>query len=427
VTPPGGGTPAAAWRRLAAATAAYSISNAARVALAFATSVVVARALGPEAFGRWALVMTIAGATTMILDAGLGVFLTRQAAAFPERAGRLVAAGAAARLGLLLPLALGAFALSAILDDPSSMQAAAGAVVLVASGLAYGCFAAAFRATSAGIARVLAIEGAASAAQCAGAVAVLAAGGGVLALVRLAAAVQAAQLAVAIVLWRRGRFAPLAWPSVPDTTALLRASAPFATAGLLANAQARLAPLMLGAMGSVTAVGAFTAAARIGDAARLVPHAAFSAVLPILAQDRARRFATLNEQRFDELVKWFSVAAALLVGAAATPILSLTYGRAFEPAAPALTWIAAGLVPTLLNASRKVSLFASDRERAVVKWTAVAFCVQAAACSVLIPTFGAAGAAAALALGEAAAWWPLRRYASASYSRSNVAAVQSAS
>jgi O-antigen/teichoic acid export membrane protein len=44
-----------------------------------------------------------------------------------------------------------------------------------------------------------------------------------------------------------------------------------------------------------------------------------------------------------------------------------------------------------------------------VRWRAVALVLQAAACAVLIPSFGAAGAAAGLTLGEAAVWWPLHK------------------
>jgi O-antigen/teichoic acid export membrane protein len=89
-------------------------------------------------------------------------------------------------------------------------------------------------------------------------------------------------------------------------------------------------------------------------------------------------------------------------------ILRLTYGGSFASAAPALAWIGVGLVPSLVNNARKVYLYASGRERAAVQWTAVSLGVQALGSLALIPSFGASGAASAMAIGEAAVWWPLR-------------------
>jgi O-antigen/teichoic acid export membrane protein len=64
-------------------------------------------------------------------------------------------------------------------------------------------------------------------------------------------------------------------------------------------------------------------------------------------------------------------------------------------------------VPSLVNNARKVYLYASGRERIAVLWTAVSVGVQAIGSLALIPSFGAAGAACAMALGEATVWWPL--------------------
>ena len=80
----------------------------------------------------------------------------------------------------------------------------------------------------------------------------------------------------------------------------------------------------------------------------------------------------------------------------------------FASAAPALAWIAVGLVPSLVNGARRVYLYASGRERTAVQWTAVSVGVQAIGSLALIPSFSAAGAACDMALGEAAVWWPLR-------------------
>ena len=71
-------------------------------------------------------------------------------------------------------------------------------------------------------------------------------------------------------------------------------------------------------------------------------------------------------------------------------------------------WVAIGLWPFLVNSGRKVGLYASGRERDAVLWSAVALAIQVVACAILIPRYGAAGAAFAMAAGEIAVWWPLR-------------------
>jgi O-antigen/teichoic acid export membrane protein len=140
----------------------------------------------------------------------------------------------------------------------------------------------------------------------------------------------------------------------------------------------------------------------------MLPHAGFAAALPVLSHEVAHGDPDAARAGFDGYVRWFAIAAAacLLVGAG--PILRLTYGARFLPAAPALAWIAIGLVPSLVNNARKVYLYAAGRERTGVRWTAVSLGVQGLGSLALIPSFGAAGAALAMALGEAAVWWPLR-------------------
>ena len=54
-----------------------------------------------------------------------------------------------------------------------------------------------------------------------------------------------------------------------------------------------------------------------------------------------------------------------------------------------------------------VYLIANDRERVALRWSSVALAIQVFGCAALIPLFGAAGAAAGMAIGEAAVWLPL--------------------
>ena len=229
----------------------------------------------------------------------------------------------------------------------------------------------------------------------------------------LAVAVQLAQILTAVVCWRavfgdRGR---IGWPSRDALLALLRRALPFAAAGIVANLQTRVGPLMIGYLSAEAEIGLFGAASRFGTVARLAPQAVFAGALPVLSHEhgRDRHSAERVFHIFDSLLLAVACAAAAGCALFATPLLRLVYGAPFTPAAPALLWISIGLIPLLSNSGRKVFLYASGGEGMVVRWSAVALFVQVCAGAALIPSLGSAGAAVSIAIGEALVWWPLRR------------------
>jgi O-antigen/teichoic acid export membrane protein len=232
---------------------------------------------------------------------------------------------------------------------------------------------------------------------------------GLVDLLVLAAVVQAMQFAAAVGLWRRiaGRRPRFEWPSRATLVGTMRDAWPFAAAGLVANAQLRLAPLLLGFLAAPAAVAAFGVASRIGGVVRMLPQAAFAGALPVLSHEARHGAGDRVRIRFDRTLAAFVVIAAAVVTVFAAPIVSWTYGKGFAGAVVPLVWTGLGLIPTIVNGGRKVYLYACGQEGVAVRWSAVALALQVAACAALIPSFGAAGAAAGLAAGEAAVWWPL--------------------
>jgi O-antigen/teichoic acid export membrane protein len=201
----------------------------------------------------------------------------------------------------------------------------------------------------------------------------------------------------------------ITWPAHGTLPGVVRRAVPFAAAGLVANAQLRVAPLMLGYLSGPAALAAYGVASRIGNVARLLPHAAFGGALPVFSHELRHGTCDGMRSRFDRVLLVFAGLAAVLIAAGAGPIVLFTYGDGFQGAVVPLMWTAAGLVPALMNSSRKVYLYAAGVERVAVQWSAAALVVQLLACAALIPSFGAAGAAAALTAGEALVWWPLHR------------------
>jgi O-antigen/teichoic acid export membrane protein len=284
-------------------------------------------------------------------------------------------------------------------------------VPLAGAGLAYGCFAAIFRGWPARLPWILGVEGASAIVECGLSWWVIYRGGGVVHLLWLATAMQAAQLTAAAVLLSAtsAHDDRMEVPSARAVAGTVKRSIPFALAGLIANAQQRLAPLLLGYLSGPSEVALFGAASRLGNIARAVPSAAFAGALPVLTERARRGRMEAVRRRFHRALQGFVIAAALGLGLAAPTLIRWTYGRAFSGAAPALVLVAVGIAPALLNASRRVYLYAGQRERVAVLWSGIALFIQAGLCAALIPVWGAVGAAAALMLGECAVWWPLSR------------------
>jgi len=317
------------------------------------------------------------------------------------------------RLAVAVPLAIAMIAgvprLGLEHETADGMRIAA---LLGIAGVAYGCLGSSFRSRPAWIPTILIVETAWHGVQLIASWMWLRVSPGtdVSTLVAIATAVQLLQIATALVFWRRLIRDPIRLPDVRMVRRTLARAVPFAAAGLVANLQTRLAPLMLGYLSTQADLGAFAAAAKFGTTARLAPGAIFAGALPVLSHehgrgdDEARRAFVSFDRTFGVLA--LGTAAALIV---ARPLLWRVYGQTFAAASPVLVWIAFGLVPGLTNSATKIALYAAGAERAAVAWSAVSLAVQGATAVALIPAWGAVGAAASAAIGEAIIWLPLRR------------------
>ena len=424
--------------RIARSSAAFLGSSFARAALGFLLALVVGRGLGAERFGQWVLCTAWASLLTVAADLGFGVLLTRDGARANAPVEHLVAGALAARLALVVPLSALLYAGAGwIATDTGSIAGLRVAALLGIVSAAYGCFSAVLISQPRWLPIVLGLEtawlavqvaasslivwaGGAGAPGKAGMVAgwVDGAGGVVVALLVLAAVVQLAQIATALVLWRRV-FAerPIADQPREALASLLRRALPFAGAGIVANLDLRVAPLLLGALSTSSAVGLYAAASRFGRFAALAPQAVFGGALPVLSHEfeRDRQATSRVFHKLDLGLLGFGALTAAVYIALAPLLLRLAYGPAFAAAAPALMWIGVGLIPALSNSGRKIALYAAGGESAVVRWSAVALIVQAVAAAMLIPMLGSTGAALGVFIGEAAIWLPLRRARAESY------------
>ena len=113
-----------------------------------------------------------------------------------------------------------------------------------------------------------------------------------------------------------------------------RRAVPFAVTGLVANLQARIAPLMLGYLAAPIELGYFGAASRVGRVARLTPSAIFAGALPVLSREygRDREEAQRVSRALDRILlitALCGVAGALVFAA---PLMRIVFGPSFTAA-----------------------------------------------------------------------------------------------
>ncbi len=379
------------------------VSNGGGALLSFALSVLIGRALGEDGLGLYAAALAWMLPLWMLAEFGLETLITREVAQDPAAASDYLKSAALARLtlgggimGLLLLVA------PLITDDPLLVRGLQISAPLIVIGPFVSAFSAVFRARRV-MWPVAVLNVGMLAAQFPVTALVFINGGGVLAALAVNTATSAGQMLAAwgiYRLWFHDGARTQQRVSIP-IVALLKRAWPFALAAVLAAAQMRLSVILLERLAGTAEAGQYAAASRFVEAGRMLPNALFGALFPALAVlsgdpsalNRLFRRVALGLTAYGTL---FGLAAALLAG----PLIALTYGAAFEPAAEILQVLAWALLPGVLKGGRILYSYARGREAAVNRVMALAVVVQLALSVALIGPYGASGAALALILTE---------------------------
>jgi O-antigen/teichoic acid export membrane protein len=234
----------------------------------------------------------------------------------------------------------------------------------------------------------------------------LRAGGGVIAVLILNVVTSAGQLIAAwwIYRWRFYDALRARLKAAPPLMPILRRAVPFALAAFFATLQTRLSVILLERLATTAQVGYFSAAARFVEAARLVPNAFFGALFPALAVLAADRLLLNQAFRRGMLaIGVFGLAAGVAFSLLALPLLKLTYGDPFSPAALVLQILGWSLFFSLLRGARTLYLYALGQESRVNRVNAIVIVIQLILSLLLIPVLGALGVAGIHVLIEVAA------------------------
>jgi O-antigen/teichoic acid export membrane protein len=213
-------------------------------------------------------------------------------------------------------------------------------------------------------------------------------------------------LAIALVLASRAaRFGlglrlRLRFPSRSEATALARQALPLAATSAITLLYLRADLLIVAALRSSTDAGLFQSAFRLLEATFVLSGGIAAGTFPFLA-------ARSGREGFDgltRLVLGLELAVGAPLGSAfvllSDRIVTLVYGESFRGAAPALSFLGVALVAIFLNAGTTHLLVASGRTGRLVLSMMVRLVVGIAVDFILVPSWGATGAALAVAVAE---------------------------
>ncbi|GAB4573625.1 MAG: hypothetical protein Kow0077_16570 [Anaerolineae bacterium] len=368
--------------------------------LSFLLTVLIARGLGERSIGVYGVVMAWVLSVRLLAEFGINTLLTRDVAADSDTGTDYLTQthGLRAALGVA---GWGALWLSApvISRDPLVVAGLRISAPLVFVEPFFGALTAIFRARQR-MWPIPALGIGMLGLQAVLVALVLASRGDILAVLYINLGTSALQALVAYAIYRWQFWRPATGLTLSLTWALRRAW-PFALAAVLATLQARVGLMLLARLADTAQAGYFTASARFVEAIRLLPMAYFNALLPLLAALAAEPERLQRLFRRTIMLLLAGGGAVALAGLALSqPLVTLVLGEAFLPAAVVLQVALWGLVPGLVRGAWTLYGYALKQESRVNVVLGSALVAHLAGGLLLIPAYGALGAALAGLLSE---------------------------
>ena len=382
--------------------------------MGWAATVLVVRTLGTEDFGRFSLVFSILGMTSIVTELGLGRVAI--AGVLDDDADPESFAGTYVVLRLLLGV-VGYFAALAVVfaagyeADVVKATAIAGIVVLIATpSNAYNlAFQAHLKMSMVAVAEVLG-----QLALLAVTTALAVSGGGLLwfmvpavvsELVIVALKIRPARALIAF----RYSIRPTVW------AALLREAIPLSIGGAVVTLYSRVDAVMLSQMDTFTAVGQYGVAAKFADVARFVATSLSVPILTVFVRSWPHDQARFRQAIGDGMsfLGFFVGGLICSLVVFADEVVPFLYGADFSAAGDATRLLVVGACITFFSSLAFNVLIAADRRLAYPVAAVIGLLANIGLNLVLIPRFSFDGAAVATVLTNAVVvaviWSQVRR------------------
>jgi len=181
---------------------------------------------------------------------------------------------------------------------------------------------------------------------------------------------------------------------------VLRQCWPLALSALSVILYIKVSQLVLSGLMGDSALGIYAAAIRIPEAATFLPMVLASSLLPSLLRSRAEspRIYEVALQRFFRINTLLAFSICLPVSLAAPWLIRILYGPAYSDAGPVLAVYVWSLLFVFLGVARGQHLLNELLTRLPLWFSGCGLAVNLLGCFLLIPRFGAMGAAVATVL-----------------------------
>lgn len=382
------------------------LDNVLRLGVGLVVGVWLARYLGPELFGQFNYAIAFVGLFGAVAGLGLGSIVVRDMVREPALADRTL--GTAFVLQLLGGVLAAVLAMAAIAqlrpDDEFTrfMVAVLGIALLFKSSEVVKYW---FESQVQSRYAVWAENGA-FVAMAAIKVALIVNGASLSAFVWLSLAEAAATAAALLTIYVAKGGSLRAWqPNLGRAKTLLADSWPLVLSTVAIVIYMRIDQVMIGEMVGDEAVGKYSAAARLSEAWYFIPIAIVSSVFPSILHAKASGEALYLDrvQRLYNLLALITVCAALVITLLSDWLVALLFGDGFAGAGALLSVQVWAGVFVAMGVARGKWLLAENLQHIGYWYIGLAMVVNVAGNLLLIPDFGALGAAVATVISQAAA------------------------
>lgn len=183
--------------------------------------------------------------------------------------------------------------------------------------------------------------------------------------------------------------------SLPVARQLLSEAWPLLLSGVAVMLYMRIDQVMLAAIAGDSAVGHFSAAMRISEVWYFIPASIMTAAFPMMMARRQEGEIVYERylQRLYDAMAWLGIVVAVIVALIAKPLIDALYGSAYAEAASVLRiqiWAGVAVAMSYVHGRW---LLAEGLQRIGLFYTLVGCVVNLCLNALLIPRFGAVGAA----------------------------------
>lgn len=196
--------------------------------------------------------------------------------------------------------------------------------------------------------------------------------------------------------YRKNNGPAFSWSAV-KARELLRASSSYIIAGLMVSIYASTDKLMLKQMLDESAVGFYGTAVSLSTTWAFLLQAVIDSMYPSVIQSHksnVQRFRRRNRQLY-AVVIYFAAAVSLAICLLAKPIITILYGQAYLPTVMPLRIVVWYTAFSYLGVARNAWMVCENRQKYLKHLYISAALINVVLNVILIPRFGASGAAAA--------------------------------